>query len=213
MSWSELQPPVRAAIAAAAAVLVLVLVWVWFVSPMLDRRATVTADNATAQSQLEQFEREIESIPPAGDAERAAWRSSSDELLSRLGPESEVPFFLESLARLAESQSVDIFVTSGGAELVASGQGGRPSAPPSRSQIVLSSIAGVRVLPLDVSAFGEYEPTSRFIAQIGRLGWVTEITAVNMGRDFPEVATSIALNVYFRPSEAAGLAGAPGGGR
>lgn len=225
MNWNDLQPAVRVAIAVSVFVLVAVLVWVFFVGPMRARQATVRQDLTVAEQQLDQLEQQIESVPPATETERAAWQGSRDELVSRLGPEAELPLLLESLTRVADAQGVEIFVTSGAVTSVnaAAPQRGAGSAATGQAERVLSSIPGASYVPLTIRAYGDYESIGRFIAQIGRLGWVTGFTGIVMQRDFPEIATDIGLNVYFRPSNGqpgpggfqggAGVAGAQGGGR
>ena len=209
MSWSDLQPQVRAAILGAAFILLLVFVWVWFVTPMRAGEAAARQDIVTAEAQLEQMEREIEGIAPATDGERAAWQSSQDALMSRLGPESEVPLLLESIVRLAESQGVDVFITSGASAAVGLTQQGRGAPAPSPGQQTLATIPGAAYLTLSVKIFGDYESTSRFISQLGRLGWVTDISGITLTRSFPEVATAVGLVVFFRPSDN-GSDGRPG---
>ena len=202
MNWSDLQPRARAAILAAAFVVALVLLWSLFVSPMRARAAAARTDLATAESQLEQIEREIESIPPATDAERRAWQGSIDELQSRLGPEAELPLFIESLVRLGDAQQVDVFITSEEATAV-----GEEAGVPAAVRRVIGSIPGARFVPLKVRAYGDYAATGRFVSQIGRLGWVTDIAALSMTRNFPEVTTEMRLVVFFRPSDTEGEAG------
>ncbi len=206
MNWSDLQPGVRVAIMTLAFVVVAVLVWVFVVAPLRASEANTSSQIASAESQLEQLERQIEAVPPASDAELTAWQSSRDALLGQLGPESELPLFVEALVRLSEAQGVDAFVettdvTSVGA---ASGQGQLPS----QVEQVIGAIRGARRVSLRVDAFGDYGAISRFVAQIGRLGWVTELGAVEMQRAFPEVAAQIGVVVYFR---AAGANGPDGG--
>ncbi len=219
MSWSDLQPQVRAAILGMAVLLLVILLWVWFVQPMRARESSATRDIEAAESQLDQMEREIESMPPAAPAERAAWQSSSDELLSRLGPESELTLMIESLVRLGEAEGVELFITSENAAPVA-GAGG----PLAESARVIGAVPGARYVPLNCRLFGDFVVTSRFIAQVGRLGWVAEVAELEMQRAFPEVVTDLRLLVYFRPaatsassgdgasSRSRGSVGAQGGG-
>lgn len=208
MSWSDLQPQARVAIAVGMFLVLVLLAWMWFVSPTLASRAAARGDIATAEAQLDQMEREIEGTPQATERERADWQSSSDELMSRLGPEAELPLLIESLIRLAESQGVDIFLSSEAAMPV-SGRSGR-GVQPSQLQAVLGAVPGASFVPLDCRIYGDYASTSRFISQIGRLGWVTEIAGLVMERSFPEVVSSLRLIVYFRPTERNGGAGALG---
>lgn len=222
MNWSDLQPPVRVAILAGVALVVLIVVWSLFVSPTLARQDTAERDLTTAEQQLEQLERQIESVPPASDTERAAWQSSRDEMMSRLGPESELPLLLESLARLADSQGVEIFITSGPPTAVGSEPSGRRgfAEGPSQADQVLGTVPGASYVPLNIRVYGDYEASSRFISQVGRLGWATALTGIVMARDFPEVTSDVGLNVFFRPSgdgsdfgaaRGGGVAGARGG--
>ncbi len=143
MSWSGLQPPVRAGIAVGVFLVIAVLVWAFFVSPMRAREATALADIASAESQLEALDREIESIPPATDAERSVWQGSLDDLMSGLGPESELPLFIESLVRLGDSQGVEVFLTSGGATAV-TGDPRAGGGAPAEVQRVLGGVPGAR---------------------------------------------------------------------
>jgi hypothetical protein len=207
MSWSDLQPQVRAAILGTAVLVVALLLWLWFVQPMRARESGAASDIEAAESQLDQMEREIESIPQAAPAERAAWQSSNDELLSRLGPESELTLLIESLVRLGEAEGVELFITSETSTLVA-GVGDTPS----DSARVIGAVPGASYVPLNCRVFGSFVATSRFVAQVGRLGWVAEVAGLEMQRAFPEVVTDLRLLVYFRPS-GAGVSsgdGAPG---
>lgn len=199
MKGSDLQPQARAAIAAGVFVVLVVIAWIWFVGPTLAERATVRADFVTAESQLEQMEREIENIPQESESERAEWQRSRDELVSKLGPESELPLLIESLIRLAEAQGVEIFLSSESTVAVTA----RPvnGVAPSRLQSVIVTVPGSSMVPLECRLFGDYAAISRFISQTGRLGWVTEIAALSLERSFPEVVGQVRLNVYFRPSE------------
>lgn len=202
MSWSDLQPQVRAAILGTAVLFVAVLLWLWFVQPMRARELAATNDIEAAESQLDQMERQIESIPQAAPAERAAWQSSNDELLSRLGPESELPLLIESLVRLGEAEGVELFITSENATPVA-GVG----ATPSESSRVIGAVPGASFVPLNCRVFGDFVATSRFVAQVGRLGWVAEVEGLDMQRFFPELVTDLRLLVYFRPSAAGASSG------
>ncbi len=195
MSWSDLQPEVRAAILGMAVLFTALLLWLWFVQPMRAREASAAAEIGAAESQLDQMEREIESIPQAAPAERAAWQSSVDELLSRLGPESELTLLIESLVRLAEAEGVELFITSESASLVVAA-----SDTPPESARVIGAVPGASLVPLNCRLFGDFVATSRFIAQVGRLGWVAEVAGLDMQRVFPEVVTDLRLLVYFRPS-------------
>ncbi len=195
MSWSDLQPQVRAAILGMAVLFVALLLWLWFVQPMRAREAAATSNIEAAESQLDQIERQIESIPPTSPAESAAWQSSNDELMSRLSPESELTLLIESLVRMGEAEGIELFITSESAAPVA-GTGG---APP-ESVRVIGAVPGASYVPLNCRVFGDFVATSRFIAQVGRLGWVAEVAGLEIQRAFPEVVTDLRLLVYFRPS-------------
>jgi Tfp pilus assembly protein PilO len=196
MKWSELQPQVRAAIAVAVVVLAVVLIWSWFVSPMRARLASAQTNLTQAESQLETIEREVESVPPPSDAERQAWQESQDEMVSRLGPESELPLLLESLTRLSEAQGVELFITSESSQTLAGGS--NAGAQPTLAQRVLASIPDARTVGLECQMYGEYNAIGRFVSQVGRLGWMVEIADLAIERDFPEVSASTRLVVFFR---------------
>jgi Tfp pilus assembly protein PilO len=209
MTWSDLQPGVRAAILVATFVVVLLLVWSFVLAPLWARQASLASQLAAAEGQLTQMERQIEAVPPATQQELADWQTSGDALFSQLGPESELPLFIEALVRLSESQGVDAFVSAADASDVSAGSGGLAS----QTEQVLGAIRGARRVPLMVSAFGDYAGMSRFVAQIGRLGWVTELGGVEMVRAFPEMAAEIIVVVYFRAAsgDVASASSAPGG--
>ena len=213
MNWSDLQPEVRAAILGMAVLFAAIVLWMWFVQPMRAREASASNEIEAAESQLDQMEREIGSIPPAAPAERAAWQGSSDELLSRLGPESELTLLIESLVRLGEAEGVELFITSENVAPVA-GAGGAAGAPADSARVI-GAVPGASYVPLNCRLFGDFVATSRFVAQVGRLGWVAEIAGLDMQRAFPEVVTDLRLLVYFRPSanDASSGNGAPGGSR
>lgn len=196
MRWSELTPQGRAAILAVVFVVIVFIAWTQVLSPLRTRAADVERDVTTAEQQLEQMEREIENVPPASEAERASWQESADELLARLAPESELPLLLESMMRLAESQGVEIFVTSESAATVGVAGGGVGA---SQSEQVLAAVPGARYVPLNCRIYGDYAATGRFLAQVGRLGWVTAFAGVSMERQFPELATDARVIVFFRP--------------
>ena len=138
-------------------------------------------------------------------AEVTAWQNSRDALLGQLGPEAELPLFIEALVRLSEAQRIDAFVnTAGGAAVGTAGSRGQM---PSQAEQVIGAISGTRRVALTVSAFGDYAAISRFVAQIGRLGWVTELGGVEMQRQFPEVMALVNVVVYFRADSAGGSDG------
>lgn len=211
MNWSELSPQARAAVLVAAFLIVVLIGWTLVLSPLRARAASIDRDVTTAEQQLEQAEREVESVPPASEAERASWQASSDELLARLAPESELPLVLESLTRMAEAQGVEIYITSEAAQSISGGAGLTGS---SQSEQVLAAVPGARYVPLSCRIYGDYAATSRFLAQVGRLGWVTALAGVAMERQFPELVTDARVIVFFRPeSIGAGTAadsGSPG---
>jgi len=195
MRWHELQPQLRAAILVAGFLFVAIVVWSFFVSPMIQGRAAIQAQLAQTEAQLEAAEREVEGIVPPSAAEQSAWQRSQDELISRLGPESELPLLLESLTRLADAQNVEAFVTSGSAVRVdESVQGGRAGL----AQQVFASVPGARSVSLNIRGYGAYDAISRFLSQVGRLGWVVAIDEVAMARSFPEVVADARLIVFFR---------------
>lgn len=198
MNWSDLHPGARLAIMAAAFVVVVILVWVFLVAPLRASAANVATNIESAEGQLEQLERQIEAVPPASQAELTAWQNSRDALFGQLGPESELPLFIEALVRLSEAQGIDAFVE--GADSAAFSQGQLPS----QVAQVMGTIAGTRRVTLTVSTFGDYGAISRFVAQIGRLGWVTELGGVEMQRQFPEVMAQVSVIVYFRTGSAEG---------
>jgi Tfp pilus assembly protein PilO len=201
MTWSDLQPQARAAILAVACIAVLLLVWTLAVSPLRSHRANLAVQVDGTETQLEQMERQIEAVPPATQAELSAWQESRDTLLGQLGPESELPLFVEALVRLSEAQGVDAFVSATDAiDVTPGGQGGVAS----QTEQVIGAIPGARRVPVMVSAFGDYAALGSFIAQIGRLGWVTELGGVEIQRTFPEVASKVVVIVYFRADSAAG---------
>jgi len=173
MNWSDLQPGVRVAIMAVASAVVVVLMWVFVVAPLRASEASIASDVAGAESQLEQMERQIEAVPPESQAELTAWQNSRDALLGQLGPESELPLFVEALVRLSEAQGIDAFVET--ADAAAVGAISRQGQRPSQVEQVIGSVPGARRVSLSVAAFGDYAAISRFVAQIGRLGWVTEL--------------------------------------
>jgi len=214
MNWSDLQPGVRLAIMAVGFAMVAVLVWIFVVAPLRVSESDTGREITTAESQLEQMERQIESVPPESPAELTAWQNSRDALFGQLGPESELPLFVEALVRLSEAQGVDAFVNAADAAAVgdANAQG-----QPSQAEQIIGAIPGARRVSLQVDAFGDYAAISRFVAQIGRLGWVTELGSVEMQREFPEVAAQIAVVVYFRATDAGSAGGAgqqrPGAGQ
>ena len=204
MNWSQLSAGVRTAIAAVGCLLVLGLMWAFLVQPARARNVLAGREVATAEAQLESMDREIAAGSPVDDRERSSWQATQQELLVRLGPESELPLLIESLVRLAEAQGVDLFITSEGAQLVAAAAEAnqrRAQQPPSRSERVLAGIPGSGFVPLNCRIFGDYVPTSRFLSQLGRLGWVMEISSLKMLRSFPEVATDLQLLVFYRPTE------------
>lgn len=208
MRWSELQPQVRAVILAAGFLFVALLIWNFFVSPMSTRRADAQARLAQIERQLEAAEREAEGIVPPNEAERSSWQSSLDEMISRLGPESELPLLLESLTRLADAQGVEVFLTSGPSVRLdgdpqLAGQGGL-------ARQVFGSVPGARSVVLNARTFGQYDAISRFLAQVGRLGWVIELDEVLMERSFPEVVADARMIVFFR-ADATGAASASAG--
>lgn len=198
MRWSDLQPQVRAAILVGGFVIAVVLVWVLFVAPMREREARLRAEIASSEAQLGRMEREIESIPPAPAEEVAAWQASEDELLSRLGPESDLPLFIESVVRLAETEGLEIFLTSETAGTLGDpGAGGG-----SLSETVIGAVPGAQFVPLNVRLYGDYAATGRFISQVGLLGRVVEVAGLHQQRAFPELHTDMRLIVFFRPSDA-----------
>lgn len=199
MNWSDLQPGVRLAILGVGFVLVALLLWVFVVSPLRASEASTRTQLVSAESQLEQLERQIEAIPPATDAERRAWQASADALRGQLGPESELPLFIEAVVRLSESQGLEAYVAAADS----SAAGGRGADSPTQAERVLGEIPGVWRIPLTVTAFGQYDDMGRFVAQLGRLGWVTEIAGVQMQRQFPEVVADIRVLVYFRAAGSA----------
>ncbi len=206
MNWSDLQPGVRVAIMAFGCVVVAVLVWVFVVAPLRASEASTASQVTGAESQLDQMERQIEAVPPESQAELTAWQNSRDALLGQLGPESELPLFVEALVRLSEAQGIDAFVDA--ADSSALGAGAPQGQLPSQVEQIIGAIPGARRVSLRVAAFGDYGAISRFVAQIGRLGWVTELGGVEMQREFPEVAAQIGVVVYFRAAGAAGSGGA-----
>ncbi len=198
MNWSDLRPGARLAIMAATFVVVVVLVWVFVVAPLRASEARVAGNIASAEGQLEQMERQIEAVPPASPAELTAWQNSRDALLGQLGPESELPLFIEAIVRLSEAQGIDAFVD--GEDSAAFSQGQLPS----QVAQVIGTIAGTRRVTLTITTFGDYAAISRFVAQIGRLGWVTELGGVEIERQFPEVMAQVSVIVYFRTESAGG---------
>lgn len=200
MNWSDLQPGVRPAIVVVAFVVLVVLVWTFVTVPLRASAANVVRDIASAEGQLEQIERQIEAVPPASQSEVTAWQNSRDALLGQLGPEAELPLFIEALVRLSEAQGIDAFVDAADGAPVgaANSQGGLSS----QTEQVIGAIVGARRVSLMVSAFGDYAAISRFVAQIGRLGWVTELGGVEMQRQFPEVMAQVSVVVYFRADSA-----------
>jgi Tfp pilus assembly protein PilO len=207
MKWSELQPQVRVAILVAGFLFVALLVWSYFAGPMLQSRSDAQAQLAQVEGQLEAAEREVEGVVPPSDAERAAWQGSQDELISRLGPESELPLLLESLTRLAEAQNVEVFVTSGASTGVAAAAN---NAAAGLARQVFAAGPGSRSVELNVRGYGQYDTISRFISQTGRLGWVVEIASVAMTRSFPEVVADVRLVVFFRADTAGAETAAAG---
>lgn len=199
MSWSELSPQARAGLLVAIFVVLVLVLWTGLLSPLRGRAESSQRDIAIAEQQLEQMEREIEGIPPASDADRAAWQASEDELLARLAPESELPLVLESLTRLAESQGIEIYITSEATSTIPGNMDGA-----GQSEGVLAAVPGARYVPLRTRIYGDYAATSRFLAQAGRLGWVTAVAGVSMEREFPELVTDARLIVFFRPDAVAG---------
>jgi Tfp pilus assembly protein PilO len=195
MNWSDLQPGVRALITVVGFLLAAVLLWVFVVAPLRSREADMSSQVTGAESRLEDMERQIESVPPASQAELSAWQTSRDALYGQLGPESELPLFVEALVRLSDAQGIDAFVSA--ADAVDVGGAGTNQLP-SQVEQVIGTIPGARRVPLVVSAFGDYAAISSFVAQIGRLGWVTELSGVEMMRQFPEVNAEIGVVVYFR---------------
>ena len=208
MRWSELQPQVRAAILLAAFVFVALLIWSFFVSPMTARRADARTRLTQVETQLEAAEREVESIVPPSEAERAAWQSSLDELISRLGPESELPLLLESMTRLADAQGVEVFLTSGTSVRV--DQAAAVAGQAGLAQQVFAGVPGARSVVLNARSYGDYDAISRFLAQVGRLGWVVEIDEVLMERSFPEVVADARMIVFFRADTASSETAAAG---
>jgi len=202
MNWSDLQPGVRVAIMAIAIVVVSVLAWALVVAPLRASEARVASEMAAAEDSLEQFERQIEAVAPESPAELTAWQNSRDALYGQLGPESELPLFVEALVRLSEAQGIDAFVDTAGAAGVAA-SGGQAQMP-SQAEQVIGTIPGAKRVSLRVDAFGDYAAIGRFVAQIGRLGWVTELGDIEMKREFPEVSAQIGVVVYFRAAGAAG---------
>ena len=209
MRWSELQPQVRAAILVAGFLFVAIVVWSYFVSPMIQGRSATQAQLAQIEAQLEAAEREVEGIVPPSAAEQSAWQGSQDELISRLGPESELPLLLESLTRLADAQNVEVFVTSGSSVRV---DAATQAARAGLAQQVFASVPGARSVSLNVRGYGAYDAISRFLSQVGRLGWVVAIDEVSMVREFPEVVADARLIVFFR-SDTAGSDTAAAGSR
>ena len=209
MSWSDLEPQVRSAIVAVVVLIGLVLLWVYFVTPMRDRASAAQRDIEMSEAELESMEREIEGVPQATDAERSAWLSTEEELFSRLGPETELPLLIESLVRLAESSGVQMFITSEAAMAVANADGFEPA---TQTERVLAPIPGVGYVPLNCRIYGDHDATGRLVAQISRLGWVTDIAGLEMRREFPELVSDLRLNVFFRPADRAQGARAVGQG-
>ena len=195
MSWLNHQPQIRAPIHGMAALLLALLLWLLFVQPMRVREAATNRDIEAAEAQLDQMEREIESILPTEPAEREAWQNSSDQLMSRLGPESELTILIESLVRMGESEGVELFITSETVAPVASTSGTSPE-----SARVIDTVPGASYLPLNFRVFGDFVGSSRFVAQVGRVGWLVEVAGLEMQRAFPEVLTDLRLLVYFRTS-------------
>jgi len=215
MNWSDLQPGVRVAIMAVGCLVIAMLVWIFLVAPLRASEADAGTQIAAAESQLEQMERQIEAVPPETQAELSAWQNSRDALFGQLGPESELPLFVEALVRLSEAQGIDAFVAAADAAMVGAND---PQAQlPSQTEQVIGAIPGARRVSLRVEAFGDYGAISRFVAQIGRLGWVTELASVEIQREFPEVAALIDVVVYFRAEGAGSPEGAgqqrPGAGQ
>ncbi len=62
-----------------------------------------------------------------------------------------------------------------------------------------------------LKVYGDFQSTSRFVSQVGRLGWVTDISSLTLARSFPEVVTEAVVIVYFRPTELDGAAGGSSG--
>lgn len=215
MNWSDLQPGVRVAIMAVGFAVAAVLVWIFVVAPLRASEVDGSRAITTAESQLEQMERQIEAVPPDNPAELSAWQNSRDALLGQLGPESELPLFIEALVRLSEAQGIDAFVDAAEASTV--GVGAVQGQLPSQAEQIIGAIPGARRVSLRVEAYGDYGAISRFVAQIGRLGWVTELGGVEMQREFPEVGARIGVVVYFRAEDAGSPAGAgqqrPGAGQ
>ena len=204
MTWSDLQPAVRAAILAVGALLVILLVWMFVVSPLSARAADLTTQADAAENRLEQLERQVEAVPPASQAELTAWQNSENAMLGQLGPESELPLFIEMLIRASESEGVDAFIGATSASDVAALEG-----LASQTEQVLGTIPGARRVALTVTAFGDYAAIGRFVSQVGRQGWVTELGGVQMFRSFPEVAAEISVIVYFRAGQAGTASAVP----
>lgn len=198
MNWSDVQPGVRVAIMAVVFAVVVVLVWVFAVAPLRANEADVASEIVAAEGRLEQMERQIEAVPPESQAELTAWQNSRDAILGQLGPESELPLFIEALVRLSEAQGIDVFVAAAAANAAVP-----RDQPPSQVEQVIGAIPGAQRVFLRVTAFGDYAAIGRFVAQIGRLGWVTELGGVEMQREFPEVAAQLDIVVYFRSADAA----------
>lgn len=199
MTWSDLHPNARVAILAAGFLLLILLLWSFVVAPLRAAEADTRTRITSAEAQLEQMERRIEAVPPASAEEQRAWQSSSDALLGQLGPESEMPLFIEALVRLAEAQGVDAFLTADGASA------SEPSG--NATEQVLGAVPGTRRIELSVQAYGDHAGISRFLSQIGRLGWVTEIAGADLARSFPEVSARIVVRVYFRADSAIAASG------
>lgn len=205
MKWTDLQPQVRATILVALFVVAVVLLWVFFADPMRARLAGANAGIVAAESELEQIERQREQLerqfPGTSQdsaAERGEWLDSRDELLGRLGPESELPLLIESIVRLADAQGLEVFVTSEQIALVSGDEAAQGATV--GTDRVIGRVPGAQVVPLNCRILGDYAATSRFISQVGQLGWVIEVDGLHMARSFPEVVTDLRLLIFFRPS-------------
>ena len=219
MSWSELDPRIRAAIALVAFLFLALLLWRFWVQPQRAGAAASAQQLEGVEAQLAGLTQQVSSVPPPTDAERAAWRATEDELYTRLGPQSELPLMIESLVRLADAQEIELFITTEDAAPVAANNAARQrlggpagAGTSSQTERVLAAVAGSGYLPLNCRIYGDFASTSRFLSQISRLGWVIEIASITMERSFPEVVSDVELRVFFRPSARSVDPGATGAG-
>ncbi|NKB87572.1 MAG: hypothetical protein GKS06_05075 [Acidobacteria bacterium] len=192
MSWSEISPQIRLVILVALVVVGAFVLWSFVVAPLRASAATAGQDAQVAVDRLEQIERQIEAIPPATQGEPAAWQASNDQVFALLGPETDLPVFVETVTRAADALGVEAYVT------IADSQAVQPTPNGKSTEQVIGTVRGARRIEFSILAFGDYDALGRFVGEIGRLGWVAEFGPVELWREFPEIVADMTVGVYFR---------------